>query len=185
MVPSYKVDKINKKKKKVIKDAKVEKKEKVKLKDLIIKNKIIIIIILVIIILGAGSSFTVWYKEYNKPTNKLKRYLDNNGYKCGKSTCRKVKDNKTYIISYTSDSYQMTNDYYTLNISKRAPYIVVNGKTKICSYENEDYEPLTDIDKSFTNDKDCAKYIEEINENIKYYKNILSNARVDIKEIED
>ena len=103
MVQSYKVKKV--------------KQEKRKLKDILKKYKIILIIGLIILVILSSSGFTVWYKEYNKPSNKLKRYLISNNYECGKSTCHKEIDNVTYTVSYKKDSYQVLNETYTLNIS--------------------------------------------------------------------
>ena len=115
--------------------------------------------------------------------NKLKRYLISNNYECGKSTCHKEVDNVTYTVSYKKDSYQVFNETYTLNISKKTPYIVIKGKTETCSYEKEDYEPLRLIDDTFIYDKDCEKYIEDINKSIKDYKDILDKSKVDISEL--
>lgn len=169
MVQSYKVKKV--------------KQEKRKLKDILKKYKIILIIGLIILVILSSSGFTVWYKEYNKPSNKLKRYLISNNYECGKSTCHKEVDNVTYTVSYKKDSYQVLNETYTLNISKKTPYIVIKGKTETCSYEKEDYESLRLIDDTFIYDKDCEKYIEDINKSIKDYKDILDKSKVDISEL--
>lgn len=175
MVQSYK-------KKTKVKEAKVDK-EKVKLKDALKKHKSILIIIVIVIILMSGSGIGIWFKEYNEPVNRLKRYLVNNKYDCGNSTCRKEKDNITYTISFKNDSYQVSNDVYTLNISRKTPYIVLKGSTKTCAYEKEDYEPLELIDDEFTYNKDCARYIDDINESIKKYHSILNNAKVDIDDL--
>lgn len=166
----------------MVQSSKKDKKlEKVKIDK---KNyKVIIGTIVAIIILAlSGFSFT-GYKVYNEPTNKLKRYLSNNGYECGKSLCRKEKDKVTYSVSYKKDSYQIIKDLYTINISKKKPYIVFKVDDKVCTYEVDDYKAFSLVDNTFTYDKDCAKYVDEVNKGIKDYKNILSNARVDINDL--
>ncbi len=176
MVQSYKGKKIKK-------DSKISKVNKEnKIKEFLNKNKIVIIIVIILLILVSSGSFAIWFKTYNEPTHKLKRYLANNGYTCSKSICRKTKDNVTYSISYKKDSFQVLNEKYTINISQRTPYVVFNDNAVNCTYDKDDYEEFTLIDDTFSYDKSCSKYIDEINKNIKEYKNILSNARVTVDD---
>lgn len=145
------------------------------------KKKIIFFLIILLILLIVG--LIIFFKIYNEPSNKLKRTLEKDNYSCNKTICTKEKDNTTYNIAYKKDSFQVITNEYILNITKKGPYLVVQNNSYICEYKTSDKNNLTKLDEESTSNPKCSKYINEINNYIIKYQNILDDAKITISDL--
>lgn len=143
------------------------------------KNYVIIIIpiILAIILIIAIALFT---SNYNKPSNKLKRTLLNNDYKCTKALCTKEDKNYYYEIYYLKGDLYAENTSYKIYLENKIPFIEEKSTNKICKYSKEGRQKLDEIDSTYTYDSDCQKYIADVNNVISTFKTLLNEAKVDV-----
>ena len=137
------------------------------------------IIIILIIALISGLVIIL------KPTNKLKRYLETFKYTCNNSICYKDIDNLNYSINYKQGKMTVSNTKYTITISNLYPVLELKDNTLTCYYRQDNYEPLTKIDKTFTDNHECQSYIEDVNNAITKFKELLNNANVSLDDFED
>lgn len=147
------------------------------------KNYLIMIIpiILVLILIIAIAIFVV---ITNSNSHKLKNYLEEQGYLCNRKTCLIQNDNNTYTFDYIDIIFSVDNDNYHLTISKAIPTLEIKNNEYICNYQKEEYEIFTLVDSSFIYDKQCSKYIEDINNNIEKYKAIVNNTGIDVNTLD-
>lgn len=153
-----------------------------KVKTLSKKNYFIIIfpILISIIVISLIAFYTF---NISNPSNKLKRYLENFKYSCNSTICTKVIEDEIFNINYKTGMLVIDGNDYNITIGKSSPKLFIMSNNKVCNYYKDDYEMLTLIDESYTNDRECLKYVENINNAITTYKTVLKNANVDITKI--
>jgi len=118
---------------------------------------------------------------YNKPSNKLKRYLSDNDYVCYKKKCVKETKNEKYEIYFKTGKYFVKNKEYTLVVDNS---IIIDTKDAYsCTYPTINNEGLNNINPDLVNDSICRKHIDSVNNYIDNYKNVLNNAKVDVNEL--
>lgn len=140
-----------------------------------IKKFILPILIIVAIII-----IIIFISTLLNPSNKAKKYLEKNGYICNKQTCTKDSNNIIYTFNYDSLTYYVdTNDYY-VNIGKETPILTLKNDEYVCSFTKDNYEIFTLVDDSFIYNKNCEKYVENVNKHIKEYKKIITSANINV-----
>lgn len=146
------------------------------------KNYIIIVvpIILVLILIGVIALFVT---TTNSPSNKLKSYLENIGYSCNDKTCHIQEDNITYTFNYVDIIFSVDNDNYHLTLSENSPILEIKNNEYICNYTKSEYKRFTLVDNTFNYDKQCSKYIDDINKNVNEYKSIVNNSGIDVNTL--
>ena len=138
----------------------------------------IILVLLLIVIL------IVCVKIFNSPSKKINKYLDEIGYICNKETCTKEDNNNLYTVNYSNVTLLVENEIYRLTISQNSPILEIKKDEYICNYTKGDYKMFTLVDDTFIYDKKCEKYINEINESIGKYKEIVNSSGADVNKIE-
>lgn len=132
------------------------------------------------IILIAVISIIVFIATLVNPSNKAKKYLESNGYICNKQTCTKDSNNNIYTFNYETLTYYVdTNDYY-VNIGKEAPILTLKNDEYVCSFTKDSYKIFTLVDDTFIYNKNCEKYVENVNKHIKEYKKIITFSNINV-----
>lgn len=144
-------------------------KKKISIKKLLIP--VIIIAILVLI---------VFISSLLNPSNKAKRYLEKNGYTCNKQTCTKDYNNNIYTFNYETLTYYVDTDVYYVNIGETTPSLTLKDDEYVCSFTKDNYKTFTLVDNTFIYNKNCEKYIENVNSHIKEYKEIIELAKINV-----
>lgn len=143
------------------------------------KKKIIIIASIVLIIILAIVIFLI----YNKDSNKLKRYLKEEGYKCNSSICSKMDKEIQYQINYKEGLYRYEDSEIIIDISNdRTTVDSAKGGTKVCSFVNNDVKRLTTFTEDDTSNN-CLIYLEKVNREVDSFKTIIVKADVDIANL--
>lgn len=133
-------------------------------------NYIVIIVpIILVLILVAGIAFYVFI--YNSDSNKMKRYLINDGYVCNDVTCTREKENKIFTIDYVNNIFTVDSANIQVRVGEDNPIVDVKDKEMICTYVKDNYN-WNFVDDSFIYDKQCESYIPQINEYLTYYMGI-------------
>lgn len=148
------------------------------------KRNYIIIIIPIILVLTIIIAIAFYVFAYSNPSNKVKRYLDNIGYTCNKKTCVYEENNIINTYNYKNHTLLIETNEYRLTIGKQTPILEVKNNEQICSYIKTDYKLFTKVDTSFMYDRNCEKYLEEINNSIALYEKIITSSNVDVNKIE-
>lgn len=147
------------------------------------KNYVIIIVpIILVVLLIIGIALFV--SITNNPSNKLNKYLEENGYTCNKKTCSNQVNDYNYTINYKDYNMYVENINYRLTIGLENPALELKKDEFICTYTKADYEIFTLVDDSFIYEKKCAKYIPEVNKHIEKYKSIVNSSGTDVNELE-
>ncbi len=145
------------------------------------KGKIIIIILTIIAVIAIVLFVLYIIFIYNKPSNKLKRYLSTNEYTCYKKKC--VKETKTdkYEIYFTNGNYYVKNKEYTLYIDSTIHIDTKDAYT--CTYTTIDDKKLNNINSDLVTDATCRKHIDSVNNYIDVYNDVLNKAKVDVNDL--
>lgn len=137
-------------------------------------NYIVIIVpICLILLLAAGIAFYVFV--YNNDINKMKRYLEKDGYICNESTCTKDFGSDIYTIDYVDNIFIVDNSNIQIRVGEETPVVDVKNKEMICTYVKDEYN-WNFVDESFRYDKQCESYISEINSYLSYYMDLRQDA---------
>ncbi len=140
-----------------------------------LKRVIIIVFVLFIIFIMGYFYYT---KVYMSDANILNRYLNSKGYSCIEEICSLEKDKVKYNMNINSKDFYVSNDKYNLSIGSNVPNLKLKSGNKKCIYQVEDYKIGDFITKDYSYDKECEQFIEEINNYIKEYGNILVESNV-------
>ena len=95
--------------------------------------------------------------------------------------CRKISElnlRKKSFSSIENAIIQINIDKYNLSIGSNVPNLKLKSGNKKCIYQVEDYKIGDFITKDYSYDKECEQFIEEINNYIKEYGNILVESNV-------
>ena len=139
------------------------------------KKLFIPIVVLIVIVLAVISIATLL-----NPSNKAKKYLENNGYICNKQTCTKDANNNIYTFNYETLSYYVDTYEYYVNIGKENPVLTLKNDEYVCYFTKDSYEIFTLVDDTFIYNKNCEKYVENVNNHIKEYKEIITSAKINV-----
>lgn len=149
------------------------------------KRNYIIIILPIILILLLVAFIAYYVFVISNPSNKLKRVLLDEGYICNKQSCIKETNNINYTINYKDFIMTSENNEYRIQISyDKTPTIELKENEYICTFIKSDYEKLTHVDKSFSYNKQCEKYLQDINKNIDTFKDIFNASNIDVNKLE-
>ncbi len=148
------------------------------------KKNYLIMIIPIILVLILIIAIALFVANTNSSSYKLKKYLEEHGYLCNNKTCLIQKDSNTYTFDYIDIVFSVDNDNYHLTISKQSPILEIKSNEYICNYQKDEYEIFTLVDNSFVYDKQCSKYLEDINNNIEKYKSIVNNSGIDVNTLD-
>lgn len=118
---------------------------------------------------------------YNKPSNKLKRYLQKQEYTCYKKKCVKETKKDRIEINFKNGNYIVSNENFTLIISNSIE--LENKSAYPCTYPKKTNNKLSLIDTEKTTDRTCREYIESVNDYIFDYQNMLNAAKVDVNDL--
>lgn len=140
-----------------------------------IKKLILPLIILVTIII-----LIVFISSLVNPSNKAKKYLEKNGYTCNKQTCTKDTNNNIYTFNYETLTYYVDTTNYYVNIGKETPILTLKDDEYLCDFTKNDYKIFTLVDDTFIYNKNCEKYVENVNNHIKEYKKIITEAKISV-----
>ena len=140
------------------------------------KNLHLIIFSVTLSLLVVGG-FAYFFLIYRSDANILKRYLVTKGYTCNNRTCNKKVGSITYTFDYKNTSLTATDKLYLIEASNNHPYLEVRKTKQTCEYEKDDYNGRDKIDETFVTNNECMKYIEDVNEVIKYRNNILNDYK--------
>lgn len=147
------------------------------------KNYLIIIIpivLIVICILGIA----LYTFHFSNPSVKMKKYLEEANYICNKSNCSIEKEGIIHNFNY-KELYLLTEtDNYILTISEKYPVLELKNEEFICSYEQQDYKIFTLVDESFSYNRKCGKYIEDVNKSIQIYEKVINESEIDVNNFE-
>ena len=127
-------------------------------------------LILPIIVLIAVVVLIIFISSLVSPSNKAKKYLEDNGYICNKQTCTKDSNNNIYTFNYDNLTYFVDTDFYYVNIGKEAPSLTLKDDEYVCTFTKDDYKVFTLVDNSFIYNQMCEKYVEKVNSHIKEYE---------------
>ena len=114
------------------------------------------------------------------PSNKAKKYLQNNDYICNKQTCTKDSNNNIYTFNYDNLTYFVDTDFYYVNIGKEAPSLTLKDDEYVCTFTKDDYKVFTLVDNSFIYNQMCEKYVEKVNSHIKEYEKIITESGINV-----
>ena len=81
-------------------------------------------------------------------------------------------------MNINNKDFYVSNDKYNLSIGSNVPNLKLKSGNKKCIYQVEDYKIGDFITKDYSYDKECEQFIEEINNYIKEYGNILVESNV-------
>ena len=136
-------------------------------------KKIILIAILISILV------IFLYSKLNS-SNKVKNYLESNGYICNNQTCTKDENNNIYTFDYEKLTYYVDTDFYYVNIGNSSPELILKDDEYVCTYTTDEYELFTLVDENFIYNQMCEKYVEKVNFHIKEYEKIYIEAKIDV-----
>ncbi len=157
--------------------------QEVQLTKLSKKNYITIIIPIVLILIIIAVIALIVIKTSN-PSTKVEKYLNDIGYKCSDKSCVTEEKGVRKTYNYKTHALLVETDEYRLTVSKETPVLEVIKSEQVCSYIKSDYKIFTKVDTSFMYDKNCEKYIKNINESIDLYENIITSSNADVNKIE-
>ena len=150
-------------------------------KDNIKKHNYIIIIITSILALLVVLLIAYFCLIYNKPSNKLKRYLQKQEYTCYKKKCIKETKQDRIEINFKNGNYMVSNNDFTLSITNSIQ--LENKDAYPCTYPKKTENKLSLIDSERTEDRTCRTYIDSVNDYIFDYQNMLNGAKVDVNDL--
>lgn len=154
-----------------------EEKKLISVKKLKLDIKKIILPIIVIILIVVLVFFIT---SLLNPSNKAKRYLENNGYVCNKQTCTKDFNNNIYTFNYKALTYNVDTDSYYVNIGKENPILTLKDDEYVCYFTKDEYKVFAEVDNTFIYNKNCEKHVENVNKHIKEYKKIITEANINV-----
>lgn len=152
--------------------------------DKLSKKNYIIIIVPIILAILLVIAIALFVFIFSNPSNRLKKYLIKENYICNSETCSKKINDDNYIINYKNGYFYVENDTYRLTLSNTTPSLEVKNSEYICTYTNSNYLVFTHIDSTFMYNKQCEKYINDINKNIDFYQRIFTDSEVDVNKLE-
>lgn len=120
---------------------------------------------------------------YFQPSLKLKRYLKHLDYTCNKTICHKNINNQIIQINYQQGKMIIDNNNYVITINQLYPTIELKNSSLQCYYKKENYQPLSLIDETFTDNRQCITYIDDVNKSIQEFQDILDKAKVSLQSL--
>lgn len=127
--------------------------------------------------------FIVCYCIFNmQESNRFKRYLKSNKYNCNSSTCVLNENEKEYSINYKTGELTINTKDYNMVISSTVVNLHENNTNQNCTYKRE--KSKSGVNESTNNDQICDKKIDEINEEITKYKELLFKGDISLEKIE-
>ena len=123
------------------------------------------------------AGFAYFFLVYRNDANMLKRYLISKGYTCNNKTCNKKEGSISYSFDYKRTILTATDKLYTIEISNGNPTLLVRQTKQSCDYEKDDYNGRDKVDETFQTNNECIRYIDDVNNIIKYRNNILDNYK--------
>ena len=141
------------------------------------KKNLNIIIFSVTLSLIVVAGFAYFFLIYRSDSNILKRYLSKHGYTCNNRTCNKKEGSISYSFDYKKQELTATDKLYKIEVSNNNPYLEVRKTKQQCEYEKDEYNGKDKVDESFKTNNECIKYIEDVNNIIKYRNNILEDYK--------
>jgi len=145
-------------------------KKKINIKKLIVPAIILIALIILI----------VFISSLVNPSNKAKKYLEANGYICNKQTCTKDINNNIYTFNYETLTYYIDTETYNVNVGKENPMLTLKYDEYVCYFTKDNYKIFTEVDNTFIYNQNCEKYVENVNNHIKEYKKIITEAGINV-----
>lgn len=140
------------------------------------KKYIISSIIIAIVVITLISTILL----LNTNTSKIKRYLTKQEYECSSIECIKTVNNYQMIIN-TKDLYlTATNDTYIIKVNNKGVLLQKRNDKSTCSYTKYNYRINQLIDEDFEYTVYCQEYIQEINQVLELYRDILTSSKVKI-----
>lgn len=152
-------------------------------KKLSFKQIKIILIISSILILSVLVLFYIFI--YQSDTNKLKRYLKEEGYTCNSKICTKEINDLTYNIDVKDASLNVDSPNYSFILNNAKHSLETKKENNICTYEKMPFSKYEQITDEFTYSRQCKVYIDVVNEIIKNYNIILEESKVDVNKLEN
>ena len=124
----------------------------------------------------------VYFFYINQEPQRLKRYLKINKYNCNNSTCVKSENDNEYSINYKTGEVTINKKDYSMVISSTIVNLHDNNTGQNCTYKRENSK--SDVNSSTNNDQICDKMIDDINDEITKYKELLFKGDIDFEKIE-
>ena len=125
-----------------------------------------------------------YFLIYNKPSNKLKRYLESNSYTCNKKVCTKEENNNRYKINYETGDFALSDNNYVVSLNKQHIILELKKENYSCSFEKEGYQRNELVDDKFDYNYTCSLYINDVNRIIEEYRKIIVNSGLNVNEFE-
>jgi hypothetical protein len=126
--------------------------------------------------------FTISMINFSNESNRLKRYLHKNGYTCNSTNCIKNDNDKEYLVNYKNGELTINTRDYNMVINSNSVNLHENNSNQNCTYKREDSK--SNVKNSTNNDTICEKKVEDINNEITKYKELLFKADVSLNKIE-
>ena len=144
------------------------------------KKRIIFCSIIIIIIVA----ISIFLFIYNKDSNKLKRYLKKEGYKCNTSICSKTENDIVYQINYKMGTYYYEDQEISITIEKNSTIVDTSkgSSPKICEYKKDGVNDLTTFTEDDTSNN-CTKFLEKVNKRVEDFQRIIVKAGVNISKL--
>ncbi len=141
------------------------------------KKKYLIIVLILIIVLGG-----IFFLIFNKDSNKLKRYLKKEGYKCNSSICTKEIPGGTNQINYKKGVYTINSQEYTLEIVNSRATINVKNSNEPCVFAKQDVKNLTTFTEDDTTPK-CLVYLEITNKEVGQFQGVIVRSKANLEKL--
>lgn len=152
-------------------ELKYEEPKKVKLT----KVNYVVIILPILFILLLVSVLAYYVFVYNNDSNKMKRYLENDGYVCNRVSCTKEVNQEIYTIDYVDEVMMVDSTSLQVRVGKSVPVVDIKDKGIVCTYIKDNYN-LDLVDETFRYDRECGTYVMQVNRYLTYYKEIRQKA---------
>jgi len=146
------------------------------------KPNIKVITIFTIIVLLLTCSI-IYITVYKKPSNILKRYLVKEEFSCKSNKCHKKIDDSTYTIYYKEGTVLISNIKYQLITNNDSINLQIKGTNTNCIYVNDTGVIGKNIDNKFTYSSNCSKYIDDANELLDIYNDLLVSSKVNLTKL--
>lgn len=152
-------------------------------KKLSFKQIKLILIISSIILLTLLILFYIFI--YQCDSNKLKRYLKEEGFTCNSKICTKEINELTYNINIKDASLNVDSPNYSFILTNTKHSLEIKKENNICTYEKMPFSKYEQITEEFTYSRQCKVYIDVVNEIIKNYNIILEESKIDVNKFEN
>lgn len=156
--------------------------EETKNKKLTFKQIKLILIAIIILVLTLLVLFYIFI--YQNDTNKLKRYLKEDGFICNNKVCSKDINELTYNIDVKDGSLNVDSPNYSFVLSNAKHTLEIKKDNLICTYEKMPFSKYEEVNEEYTYTRQCKVYIKVLNEMINNYNKILDKSKVDVNKLE-